>query len=460
MGIISDAGPAVQGFLQSLQEYIPLTADNLVSFLIGFALAAFVFTMLGRAAYALFRPFRTIIKIATSVLRRMRILPRLKATTSPARRAVIGARAVVRGAPSHMTETEWALSQPNDAFDAETGEVKDSSGQPLYDFAEEQKLMQESGAFFKSLDFAPEYVPTELSNPFSDEIADQYELEAARFFFERVMLDSNERSLYEDAEGAVFVSLFRNSDRRAYYALDRMRRVINGNAARLILFLGAIFVLSVGGMFAVAKTITADNLWVLGAISAFGVLLMFIFQNLMYAQQQRQNTRELASFLGRYLDRLSDRFRETSAAATRVIQGDERDAKVLASGAHKWLKIMIWLPFRAFFIESFVRGVNYQIRRNAGYYLFFGFVLSASTVAAFWWSASAIEDVAVRFWLMTGSVLLAIVYNFFIHLKVVMTELDHKRWIGYENLNVGKQMEAVIGKYAAEIAQWKGRFDR
>jgi hypothetical protein len=87
----------------------------------------------------------------------------------------------------------------------------------------------------------------------------------------------------------------------------------------------------------------------------------------LYANQQRQNMRELSDFLTRYLGMISNRFREASATASRVIQGDERDSKKLGAAAQKSHKVMIWLGFRPFFIETFVRNINFQMRRNLGY---------------------------------------------------------------------------------------------
>jgi hypothetical protein len=40
---------------------------------------------------------------------------------------------------------------------------------------------------------------------------------------------------------------------------------------------------------------------------------------------------------------------------------------------------------------------------------------------------------------------------------VIVKELDHSTWLGFENLQVSKAMDDVVGKYGEEVGYWKNR---
>jgi hypothetical protein len=192
--------------------------------------------------------------------------------------------------------------------------------------------------------------------------------------------------------------------------------------------------------------------------------MMFVLQAL-YATQQRHNMREFSDFLTRYLGLVSNQFRESSATASRVVQGDERDSKQLAANAQRWHKIMVWLGMRPFFIESFVRNVSFQLRRNLGYYLFGAFawfmVLLPAIIAVGFLAADATQVALPESTIAIVSAAYASGAAFALYLinrNVVMDELNQMNWLGYDNLHLAKQMDEVIGKFAEEIGLWRGRF--
>jgi hypothetical protein len=424
-------------------------------------LAGVVLTLLGvsmsRAAARLVRPAARIVSRGGKA----------------ARGASRGTRAASAGARSpgdDRTAIEWALSQSDDA------------GDPLdppstYSFAEERRTLRKQGQVFKWLRIPGEFIPHSLSEPFSDEIANEYLKDARRFFAQPVALGADASNFYEDEEGAVIVSMFRNSDRRAFFALDQLRRVINANALRLITSLSMALIAIVCAAWGAATLLPAlsslrSTPLVAAAAGAFLSLTFYVFTafslQAFYANTQRQNMREFSDFLTRYLGLIANRFREASAKTSRVIQGDERDAKVLAANAQKWHKIMIWLGLRPFFIESFVRNVNFQMRRNLNYYL----------IGAIFWLGLALPLFLYFAFHLAGrtfgaaptageGALIAALYAAFalfslwqINRRVVFEELNQMNWLGFDNLEVGKQLDEVIGKYAEDIGLWKGRFDR
>lgn len=125
------------------------------------------------------------------------------------------------------------------------------------------------------------YLPTHLVGPLTDEIATLYEDEARKFFAVPVQQQANKLSLYEDAEGAFMISLFRSVDRRCYYVLNEMRKAINGNARSIVVtfsvflvlwgfgsLFGLIYLSNAFGVFVVALIITATGIGTLIAMVA------------------------------------------------------------------------------------------------------------------------------------------------------------------------------------------------
>jgi len=174
----------------------------------------------------------------------------------------------------------------------------------------------------------------------------------------------------------------------------------------------------------------------------------------------------LVRILPKASGRISDRYREATGIARGVTVGDETDSKKLSEAARKWHKIMIWMPFRTFFIECFVRNVLYQINRNCTYYLYIVpltlLLIAGAAVLAVetHWIALAdfttIEGAA----LIVGFLFVALFYVERINKVVIAEELDQLDWLGYDNLNVSAAMDDVVGKYAEDVGFWKGRLDR
>lgn len=432
-------------------------------FLFG-AFTALAAVFLGRAAFGILRP---VMRLIRGGARRAGL--KSAAGTRAVRAAAPGAGK--RPGKEHLTAIEFALRAPDD------GQPDDAAAREIHDFAAERRILRKHGQVYKWLRIPAEYIPTSLSEPFSDEIASAYAVNARRFFSRAVNLETDENNFYEDEEGGIIVGLFRNSDRRCFYALDQLRRVINANALRLSLWLAALLLALTFGAFAASaflpKIAASGPAATVGAAGAALIVLTlyvvatFGFQA-FYANTQRQNMREFSDFLTRYLGLIANRFREASAKTSRVIQGDERDSKVLAANAQKWHKIMMWLGLRPFFIEAFVRNVYFQVRRNLNYYVFgtiVWFMVLCPIVLYNLFSASAaatgyVPSVSVAVAIGVGYFLFAALSVWQFLRKVVLEELNQMNWLGFDNLEVGAQMDEVIGKYAEDIGLWKGRFDR
>jgi hypothetical protein len=447
------------------------------AFLSGFVAALILLALMGRAPgfilpllRILGRPLHVFRKLIprTSVLRRVR--SRGRATSQAAGE---GAIVIDRGI-GLTTEVERSLHIADDGPDGTPGAVPHS-------FREEEAILQRSGWWFKSIRIPAEYLPFHLLGPLTDEISNQYVTHAKKFFSAQVALSANSNSLYEDAEGAFIVSLFRSIDRRCYYVLNEMRKTINDNARHMIvLFSLMLFAWSGTAIWAYCDAVAASPGGAMAVISrpmliafplwAASVVAMLMIQAYGYRQQQRHNSRELRFFLTKYLGRIADRYREATGNAKQVTVGDETDSHSLSRAAQKWHKIMVWIPFRTFFIECYVRNIRYQINRNCGYYLWIPpvsvfvlalvilyFVVYGAPPA----SSATLHSTSFALTAMSLAVMLGIflfVYFDRIHSVVLSEELSRLDWLGYENLNVSSAMDEVVGKYAEEVGFWKERF--
>lgn len=448
-----------------------LVGNTVAVFLAGFAFAIVMVALIGqiprsilvllRVFGRLFRPLRR--------LGRLRIVRKLFGRSRIARQpAAEGTTEITRPGLSE-TEIDRALRHGDD------------SGAE-YDFKTEENLLARGGWLFKSIRIPAEYLPAHLIGPLTDEVATMYVAQATKFFSIQVTLQANPHSLYEDAEGAFVVSLFRSIDRRCYYVLNEIRKTINDNARRLVLILSGILAawtvhaswvfrdIVAHSAFGVDLARSAKPLtWTLGAWIA-AIIVAYLCQTVGYKQQQQHTVRELRLFLIKYLGRIADRYREITGNAKQVTVGDETDSKKLSEAAQKWHKIMVWIPFRTFFTECFVRNIWYQISRNCGYYILIPWaslvavlaclysfdVLPASSLPAPVLGSSAFLLCCGLLVAMFAS-LAFLIFNR-VHAVVLAEEMSHIDWLGYEDLNVSSAMDAVVGKYAEEVGFWKERF--
>lgn len=430
------------------------------AFLLGFAVAL---TVTGRVPLRFLRPLGRLLRAPfrpiARLLRRSNVI-RTRARTTHT--ATEGSTVAERGLYVR-TEVDAALHASEEA--APDGKSV------AYDFKEENKILRREGWPFKSIHVPATYLPSHLVGPLTDEITSFYEVEARKFFAVPVQQQANRLSLYEDAEGAFIISLFRSVDRRCYYVLNEMRKTINGNARTIVVtFTGLVAAWALAALFAIASL--KDSLASVVVAMAFNVLTcgvvcgaMVFLQNTGYKQHQRHNARELRLFLIQYLGRIADRFRESTGNAKQVTVGDEKDAKKLYQTAQKWHKIMVWTPFRTFYIECFVRSVRYQIDRNCGYYLLIPYSAAPLLIiclgAIVWGYFDALAATTAQLVnLGIFSLLLAIiVYVYFNRILAVVIgdELSRLDYLGYHNLNVSAAMDEVVGKYAEDIGFWKGR---
>lgn len=345
----------------------------------------------------------------------------------------------------------------------------------------EEKNLKRGGILFRWINVKPSYMPDiALLN---DELAEIYHKAASRFFSGQVAISADISSLYEDVEGATIIRMFRVRDRRGFYLLNEMRRTINDNVRKLTFLYVAIvlmvlaaawFLVPVFGAAPEAKGVlgfvTAQlhaGMWGL-ALCLGGIFLMWLTYFMEYVPNQRSNAREMRSFLSRYMSRLSDRYRDSLANARAVTVGDETDSAKLSAKAQKWHKIVLWMSFRAFFIESFVRNVLYQIGRNCGYYVVLvPLVLTGTTlflgllgVALFRIDVLPLIGGPGLFFYVGFALLVLVAVIFLSRAMRPIDEMNQADWLGFDDFDIDRGMDQVVGKYAEDVGYWKGRLDR
>ncbi|MCC5997306.1 MAG: hypothetical protein JJU18_13160 [Oceanicaulis sp.] len=350
------------------------------------------------------------------------------------------------------------------------------------DFEHEEGFLQRQGVFFKWLSVRVGFMrmPEELT----DELARDYAVLADRFLSGRVPIEADPRALFEDVEGAVIASQFHESDRGVLYLLNESRKLMNANVRKLAvwfsLILGGVLLLNVvlndTGVIAglspisdeAAGPITGAQLssLIAGAGScALAALVMWALYYAEYSPYQRNSARETANFLTRYLARLNDHYRTAIGKAKSVTVGQERDSKHLADEAKLWALNINWFALRVFFIETYVRNIQFQIKRNSAYYLIFvpaaflGALGVLLAILASFTGLSPFETIAALGWVfIVLFFLVAALYIFFLTSSMKsLEEIDQGEWISFHTLRLNAVLGEVVGKYAEDVGYWKNR---
>lgn len=300
------------------------------------------------------------------------------------------------------------------------------------------------------------------------EITNIYANLARSFFTSPVELKTDSANLFDDEEGAIIVKLFKRSDCPIFFAMDKFRRVVGDNAKNLVLKFSAIVLLTI------LTGVSINMIWkpdfLLFANVAAGVLVLAIVSVSsvwifgIYTKARDSGMSDFSGLLERYLAGVSDKFHQANTRMSQAILGEEDDHEVLAENADQWHRIMIWMGLRTFFIECFLRNINFQMRRNIGFYELFAlivllvFPIIGSLLSLFFVEAWSFENTRafLSVWLVAGSVF-GLVFYVFTTKKEINAALNQKDWRGFESLQMDEKMRELIGKYAQEAAIGKRR---
>ncbi len=397
---------------------------------------------------------RQLVRVPRMIARRVRGMPRkLKIWGRKGGSAGLSAHPELGG---NLTAIERELHMPEEAFE----------GPEHFDFgtADRELILKAAWGYKKfrkppaSFDNAPDTLSEAATNRYAEL--------AKKFLSNPVILDTDHRNLYDDEEGAVIAKMFKCSDRPILYAVDTFRRVVGDNARLLIHHFFLAVLLAAGGAVVAARF--PAMAW--AGVGMAGVAFAGSFATyLIYKAARDSGFADFSGLLERYLAGVSDKFFQASSRMVQAVLGEEDDQGALAEKSEKWHKIMLWLGFRTFFIESFLRSEVYQARRNLEYYQLYGFVLLIAIPAAMALVAFGLNPGAFTFENLThpfahvplllslAAALVALVSFYFVCRKDADLALSQKDWRGFKALHMEGQLREVIGKYAQEAAIGKRR---
>lgn len=326
---------------------------------------------------------------------------------------------------------------------------------------------------------------------FNDKHAEEYTEKSRLFFSKQVPVLSNPTALYEDVEAAFIIGCFKNADSNSFYLLNEMRKAINANVRKLAVMFSTIAALVLIANLFFAPY--ADFAFLEGALSATpvgtdlsspeaggdvsraifaaftcagGAFLMWLLYYIEFIPYQRNNARELNNYITRYLAILNDQFKTGVGRAKAVTVGQEKDPNTLSASARNWFISFQWIGFRIFFVESFIRNVLFQVRRNSSYYLSFVPLLFIAVLAVGLYVADLVSMISAGalfgslspFFYLFFLLLIALYIHFLVSsVRGIMESIKQDEWIGFDNLRFHETMADVVGKFAEDVGYWKNR---
>lgn len=334
------------------------------------------------------------------------------------------------------------------------------------------------GLLFKWIDVSDHEIQS--SSPKVDDA--NRNVENARLFYAQDEdIFANPGNLFEDIEAAFIIKMFRNSDAGFFYVLTELRKQINANVrdfavwSSFIVVSVLLFNVFLPQLTAPAAEASAlpllNNEALIGIAScALGTTLMLAAYSLAYVHHQRNNGMQLNNFVQRYLSHLN-RLGQESQRHAGAEQLDQRSANVeeLVKSAGTWFVNFQWTAMRVFFIESFVRNVLFQVRRNSGFYAFYvpaGFLAFVALIAAFLNIRELnIADTTSRLYHMNIFFYVAFAAMTVVFLKImalpvdrVLEQIKGQAWERFNKMNLQDATQTLVQRDKREIANWKNRF--
>ena len=431
------------------------------------------FRMIGRATQAVARPLARTLRAVTRPIirmaRRLRLIAKVQTKPEP-EIAIQSAVGVIARAFATGTEADKAIS---DSFDVSTVHI------------ERHKQW-----------FCTWLSPVSAPNVVYDDARAAADFEKAKQFFSTsVPTETNPQNLYEDIDSAFIVSMFKDSDKPCFYVLSQFRKTINANVMILSIVFSAIvsFVavanimlstsvnfydaLNLGGKLPLTLNLLVVNLpidlshdffnrLVFGFVSCLvGYCLMWLFYNTEYTQFQRYNGQHLKIYLVDYLAKINNNFRQiqTNAANTMLAEASVEEMKREAA---LWITNLRWMAFRAFFIESYLKNILFQIRRNSSYYLLLVpllFVVLLLVVA----SLMHLPEFDVldlkseiynqnSFYPFFAMLLLAYYQYLRRSVSFIWESIEQRDWFKFREMNIQDAMTKILDAYVTQLDRWRG----
>lgn len=303
-------------------------------------------------------------------------------------------------------------------------------------------------------------------------------------------------NLYDDISGAFIVDLFKHSDSVCFYVLSAFRKAINANVVALSIvcsFVIALIVIinvafstafdfhwyltyivsthlpnGVEFLSAPAQVVELVNKFAFAALSvSVGYAAMGFYYNFIYDAYQRHNGQRMDLFLNQYLADINSHFKEIHRNATQAVVEEKADLREVQRDAVLWITNLQWMAFRVFFMESFLRGLLFQMRRNASFALIlvpFAVLLPVIVIAMMFESFSIFPSFVFDLNRYGWFYLLVFALMFFRYLRYRGDALSaiagsvKAGWFKFRELNLQDAMSKVMEAYINQLDQWRSRF--
>ncbi|MDZ7626942.1 MAG: hypothetical protein U5J99_00890 [Parvularculaceae bacterium] len=230
------------------------------------------------------------------------------------------------------------------------------------------------------------------------EEAQEVSAEAAKFYTYPFPLFARADAFYEEIEqdyiNAVLGRAEGSADASFLAIMDRFRRELNANTARLfLLYTPLLLALTAGAALAAPAIAGVKGPEAYGAgviVVAAGLSLLMLLYHWPYKVTQQQNLLGLDNYITSKFSRINQNFQVAKRRAMNVERNMRMpQAEQLKTEAGVWTISYQWFAMRLLFCEMTVRNTLYQIRRNTTLYGVAGVALSAALGAALAFAANA-----------------------------------------------------------------------
>jgi len=354
--------------------------------------------------------------------------------------------------------------------------AKETSGRSPH-FEDERVIPDEIGSFpFQRLS-RPKLVERTAADLTLDEARD-YAKEAGTFYTYPFPLFTRADFFYEEVEqeyvDRVLGKAEGSTDANFLNIMDKFRRALNANTARLfLLYTPLLLVATVAFAIAAAavgsaRIETSASLASLGAgryaleatAALFGLGLLMLLYHWPYKVTQQQNLLGLDNYITSKFSRINQNFQVAKRRAMNVERNMRmHQANELKEEAGVWTIAYQWFAMRLLLCEMTVRNKLYQIRRNTTLYGVAGALLSIAL-------AFALASLAEAAGLAAGVEVLAIAGTFTAaaYLLIMaratretLSVLQPKEWNRFHRIDLHETVRDHVGEDKLQIVTFRDR---
>jgi hypothetical protein len=207
------------------------------------------------------------------------------------------------------------------------------------------------------------------------------------------------------------------------------------------------------------------NRLVFGFASCFaGYCVMWLFYNTEYTQFQRYNGQHLRTYLVDYLSKITNNFRQIQTAAANTML-EEASVDKMKHDAVLWITNLRWMAYRTFFIESYLKNILFQIRRNSSYYLLLVpllFIVLLLVVTSLMhlpqFNVLDLDSEIYRqnsFYLFFAMLLLAYYRYLRRSVSFIWESIEQHDWFKFREMNIQDAMTKILDGYVTQLDRWR-----